>query len=141
METLDLQIARKRIQGYEEDALIRQSAEAVDCMDCEEFLNSGIQAFRWLDRAEETRREAIYQGLVEFDPTVAKAIEALYLAWLRPCTRAEQWIANVQSYGHIPNNLDEFRQCCEEVRDRVERQNWLKLASTSRTAAFVSEPW
>ena len=96
-------------------------AEAIDCRDCEDLLQLGIDAFKWLGRADRVIRSAVYRGLAEYDPSLDVALAALYAEWLKPCTFAEGWIAQQEQRGFRVDNLAEFpSSCCEEVRAIVE---------------------
>jgi hypothetical protein len=97
--------------------------EAIDCFDCESFLQLGIDAFAWLARADESIRKAIYAGQIEYDQEVDPAIAHLYQDWLRPCSHAEKWIATQESRGYNVSNVEEFRRCVEELQAIVAANN------------------
>jgi hypothetical protein len=122
MDSLSLRTARLHVHNYtgESDDLIQRHAEGIDCRDCEDFLQLGIDAFKWLGRADHVIRSAVYRGLAEYDPSLDVALAALYAEWLKPCTLAEGWIAQQEARGFRVDNLAEFRACCEEVRAIVE---------------------
>jgi hypothetical protein len=138
-----LELARRRIEAYagETCELMRRHAEAMACRDCEDFLRLGIDAHKWLRRAEETLREAAYEGLLDFGPELHAAIDALNDAWLQPCEFAERWIAALAAGGYFPENLNEFQAACESVRDRAERRDWQVRASRPRVLHATDEDW
>ena len=111
MDNLALRTARKHVQNYsyESDDLMLRHAEAIDCRDCEDLLQLGIDAFKWLGRADRVIRSAVYRGLAEYDPSLDVALAALYAEWLKPCTFAEGWIAQQEQRGFRVDNLAEFR--------------------------------
>jgi hypothetical protein len=122
MDNLALRTARLHVRDYtgESDDLVRRHAEAIDCRECEDFLQLGIDAFQWLGRADRVIRSAVYRGLAEYNPSLDVALATLYAEWLRPCTLAERWIAEQEQRGFRVDNLADFRACCEEVRAIVE---------------------
>ncbi len=90
--------------------------KAMECLDCEAVLQLGIDALRWLDRADLHIRKVIETGQVEFDEQVDTVIKDLYEAWLAPCEMVNQWIDVQIARSFTLNNLDEFRECESEVR-------------------------
>lgn len=100
-----------------------EQALAADRRDCEAFLQLGIDAFKWVIRADQVTRQAIYDGTADFDQdAVEAALRDLCKLWLKACGRAEQWAANQQSRKLPVANLEEFRSCCDEMRAIVKAQ-------------------
>jgi len=93
--------------------------EAMDCVDCEAFLQLGIDAYDWLVRADLLIRKAASRGEVEYDDTVEQAFESMARAWLAPCGSAEGWVNRVLERGHSLNNLERFRQCQASIESMV----------------------
>ncbi|MGO8747292.1 MAG: hypothetical protein ACLQNE_15005 [Thermoguttaceae bacterium] len=116
-ETLALRIARQRVEGYEaaKKYIIEEHNEAMDCLDCEAFVQMGIDAFRWLIRADETIRRAIAAGRLSFDADVDAALRRLFVDWLRPCEVAEKWASRQHQRGNPVENYEELRKCREEA--------------------------
>ena len=115
-------IAQQRVRAYSErDALMEQHAQAMKCRDCEDLLDCGIEAYKWLRKADETLREAAKAG---FDVTVEvrDALDLLYRTWLGPCKHAERRIQEQQEAGFEVSNLAEFRDACEFVKRQVREQ-------------------
>ena len=58
-ENIILQVARGRVDKYAGESvdLMRQHAEAMECRDCEDYLKRGIDAFKWVQRAQDMLRE------------------------------------------------------------------------------------
>jgi hypothetical protein len=121
-ESLALRTARSRVRDYQDQStdLMKKHAEAMDCRDCEAFLQLGIDAFHWLARADEMIRVNVFTSSQEYAPELDMAIATLYAEWLRPCDHAEAWIARQEERRFRVDNLDEFRRCCSEVRAIVE---------------------
>ena len=127
IESLALRTARNRIRDYQDEStdLMNKHAEAMDCRDCEAFLQLGIDAFRWLARADEMIRASVYGSVREYDSELDVAIATLYAEWLRPCDFAEAWIARQEERQFRVDNLEEFCRCCSEVRAIVEANEGL----------------
>ncbi|MCE9555512.1 MAG: hypothetical protein K8T91_19365 [Planctomycetes bacterium] len=104
-----------RAEG-EELGLMEQHGQAMECRDCESFLQLGIDAFRWLNRADEEIRSRIYKGKVQFNQDVDDAIGILYEAWLGPCDVVQQCIKKQVERGFDVENLTEFQACEANVR-------------------------
>ena len=139
-ENVYLGVARIQVQAFSaESDLMRDHYEAMDCWKCEAFLQSGINAYRWLTEAEQLLREADYQGMSDFTPELRSAVESLYNAWLKPCELADKWIADVIRRGYSIGNLVQFRDIRADVEDRLEEIEWGKLATRARENAWSDE--
>jgi hypothetical protein len=116
-EMLAYRMAQQHVNSFDHEGeeLIKDHHEAMDCFDCEAFLQLGIDAFHWLILADETLRRAIFSGKREFDPKIQQTIEGLFVAWLRPWKRANEWVDVQVQRGFEVANLDEFLKCSEEV--------------------------
>lgn len=115
---LAFKTAEQHVHSYADTSsdLMAKHAEAMDCRDCEAFLQIGIDAFDWLMRADRVIRMAIYRGDRDFDPKIEDALRLLCKLWLKPCEFAKQWIALQQQKGYDIDNLAEFRRCMEEMQ-------------------------
>lgn len=143
-QSLELQIARSKIERYEHDAdeaLHAPSKQARHCQDCDAFLSAGIAALRWLQRAEEVIHEGAAEGFVEITLDLEEALESLHAAWLRPCAFAEKWIAECREHGYELSHLPEFRLCCESAREWLDRNQWYRLSRAAREQRFEQQPW
>jgi hypothetical protein len=116
-----IQLAQKQVEAYsaKDDELMATHQQAMECRDCEEFLDTGIHAYQWLRRAEETAREAAREG-IEVSPDAVAAIKLLYRSWLRPCAHAEQRIREQEAAGYHVSNLADFRSAGDDVKKRVQ---------------------
>jgi hypothetical protein len=133
MSTLALREARRHVNTFTDESEIMQShQQAMECLDCEAFLQVGIDAFRWLIRADETIRRSIYRGLAQYDKDTDQALRGLFIAWLRPCKIANQWIAVQQGRAYHLDNLDEFRGCEREVLAIVQSMEADQLTDAMR---------
>lgn len=122
-DTISLEAAKKSAAQYaavfHEDLMKRHRA-AMNCWECESFLQLGINTFDWLLRADRELRMLAFQTNSDVPSEIKEAIESNCRAWLEPCEFAEQWVLELARSGHRPENLDEFRRCCEEMRAIVE---------------------
>jgi hypothetical protein len=109
--------AEMHVKSYskESEDVMQRHAEAMDCRNCEAFLQMGIDAFEWLMRADRAFRMAIYRGEKEYEADSEKSLRILCRNWLVPCDVAEKWIETQQTKGYEIDNLDEFRRCVSEI--------------------------
>jgi hypothetical protein len=114
-----LQLAHKCVDDYsgKSDAMTKQ-LEAVELQQLDDFLRSGIEAHNWLRRAQEVLQEAARAGL-SVSNDAKEALDFLYRQWLGPCPHAERRIEQQEKAGHPVAAAEEFRQACQNVRNRV----------------------
>jgi hypothetical protein len=121
--TLAYRFAQQHVKQFadvaHEEPVIREHYEAMDCLNCESYLQLGIDAFNWLIRADQAIRHAVYHGQCEHDCETDEAIEALFREWLPPCDFANEWIDAQHKRGYKVENLSQFRECEQEVRTIV----------------------
>ena len=141
-ENLCLDVAQRRVRDYtdEADAAISASHEAEGCWKCQDFLQKGIDAYKWLKKAEEFLREADYQGLQQFTPELQNAVDAMYNSWVHPCETAEEWASVNLARGYQIDNLQLFRETCNEVREVIQNREWRKSAKHARILAASDDP-
>lgn len=115
--SLTLRTAEGHIECYErESGLMAQHAEAMECWECEAFLQLGIDAFAWIMRADRQFRMAIYRGEKEFNPEAEKSLHALCKNWLgAPCELAVLLIEAQRTRGYEIDNLEDFQRCVVEM--------------------------
>lgn len=132
--------ARYQVEQYREqgDALMADHQAAMECRDCEDFLQLGISSYEWLAKSEQTLREASYGGQIEFTPELRDLIDSLYVIWQTPCSKAESLIQQTQSRGFRLDNLDRFREVCAIVDEEIQTREWQKLGRDARAADEVS---
>jgi len=129
MSTIAYKSAQRQVRFFARQAKeMKEHRLAMNCRDCEDFLQVGIDAFHWMKRAEEELRRTLYEGTRENDPTISATFDRLYHTWMMPVAIAEQWIALQQANGYEPDNLAEFRRASQEVREIVENRDWAKVA-------------
>jgi hypothetical protein len=117
-ENLTFKYASEHVARYrdEDDRIMSEHREALECMDCEAYLQLGIDAFNWIMKADAVWRDGVYNGRYEFDPAMESALQAMCRSWLKPCGNAEKWIAIQEKRGYTLSNLETFRRCCEEMK-------------------------
>lgn len=121
-ETLALQTATSHVEQYvkQYEFAMHLHYAKMDCYECEAFLQLGIDAFRWLLRADYGLRQGIYGGTIEYDAKAEATLEQLFRTWLVPCEFADRWAKSQCDRGFVVSNLSDFRKCCEEGRAIVE---------------------
>ncbi len=137
-ELLAVRTAKKYVKNYndESDALMQAHREAMDCRDCEDFLQLGIDAFHWILAADCKVRLALKDGNFEEFESQQVVLEVLARCWLQPCKYAEHWIQLQQQAGNEPDNLVLFRKCCVEMAAIVE--SFEAIPEKEMTAALQS---
>ncbi len=118
IESLAYQNARTHVQAFvfQGEELMDRHNAAMECQDCEAFLQMGIESFDWIIRADNSLRAAAAAGKFAFTEEVDLAFKWLAKAWLKPCTFAEQLIRTQTERNFQLENLAEFQKCCEEMR-------------------------
>lgn len=134
MSELAFRTAREQVQLFTDQSreLLAEHCMAMECRDCEDFLQLGIDAFRWIQRAYDHMRQCVYDKKVAFSQEAENAVTDLYASWLLPCNHAQKWAQIQLDRGYYPDNLDEFRQCREEVEDILEQRSLLSMGRRAR---------
>ena len=113
--SLALRAARRHVHTFADECEIQKNQRDVDdCLDCEAFLQLGIDAFRWLIRADEAHRKGVFSGQ-DYDAEFDRVIQELFRLWLKPCVYADELVTALQARGCELTNLAEFRRCEREV--------------------------
>ena len=139
-DALEYRIAKRRVDDFT-DAVIHEHHNAMDCLDCEEFLDKGIKACQSIMKLIDTIREANYLGLTTDVPEFRNVIDVLYGSWLTHFDKAEDWIASLREKGHRPNNMHEMIQCREMFEECLQRHDWIRRSATARHKSSSSESW
>lgn len=142
-ENVALRLAQLCVHEYADECrdVLKDHAEAMNCRDCEEFLQKGINAFKFLRYAEEVMRQADYRGIESFTEELRETVGKLYGAWSGPCEMAEKWITALDKEGYVPDNLKAFREACDQVQEIVEQQEWRGRSAHARNLSTSDEPW
>jgi len=139
---LSLRLAEKHVEEYrDKEAIMSRHRAAMECRDCEDFLQLGIEAYTWLRRADRMLRQAAVKG-IDVPAEARDLLATLYRHWLIPCSHAEEWIKQQEDRKFALRNADEFR----EVQEQVKRQVRLfdmeeQLESAFQGGIFDEEFW
>ena len=96
----------------------------------------------WTEKARADVEADILASRTTYDPEVEQAITRLYERWLDPCCRhAEKWIRAQLDRGYALDNLEKFRQCCQEARDILERRRFYDRVRAARLSGRAEEGW
>jgi hypothetical protein len=140
-QSIAFKSARRHVRFYaRQSQLMERHEEAMECRDCEDFLQLGIDALKWLQRAEEELRLSVYSGERLNSVELSDGLDRLYHVWLMPVHSAEQWIAAQAARGYTPDNIHEFRHACEQAREIVENRDWSRVSECSRSIQ-PAEDW
>ncbi len=125
--------AKHQVKFYaEQPSLMQEHLLAMNCRDCEDFLQLGIDCFKWLSRAEECLRQEVYKGKRKNDGELSEALDHLYSQWQIPVRWAEKWVESQRASGYEPDNLNEFHSVCDQVQTVVDERQWSNIAAQSR---------
>ncbi len=138
-----LQLAKKFVEEYgaRDDQLTQEHVAAMQCRDCEEFLEAGIEAQKWLRQSANVLREAARAG-IEVSRDAKEALDHLYRAWLRPCPNAEARIREQEERGFKVANLAEFQAARDHVMTRVQAMDlYATMDEAFRGGVFDDAFW
>lgn len=114
-----MKYAKSHIAMYEDHGDIafdiQQHKQALDCWNCQAFIQLGIESYEWLIKADMMFRKCFYSGKIEYDANIEGMLEELFRRWLVPCKFANEWIDEQYKRGFVLENLKEFRKCEEEM--------------------------
>ncbi len=113
--------ASRNVQAFVDEGgeLMARSQEALERLECESFLQLGIDAFHWLIRADEQYRKAVFADDVQYDPAFDASFDALCILWLKSSGFAESWVTAQERRGLTPANLAEFRECVRQAQSII----------------------
>lgn len=142
-ENINLELAQRRLERYSHMAsdVIAHVANGHNGANCIDFLQHGIDAYRWLVRAEETLRAASYESLFDFSADVQETFDALYLSWLKSSELAEAWIASHQQAATPSEILREYNRVKEAIEDVVAHRDWASRSRNAFEERMAHEPW
>jgi len=119
-ESLYIRKARQNLAEFDrESQFLRDHQEAMNCLDCDAFLQMGVDAFDWLIQADKVYRKGLYDDATAHDAAFEETLLLLFRGLLSACTSAEAWIADVIARGYRLDNLPGFRKCVAELRGIV----------------------
>lgn len=115
-----LRTAQLHVSNYEaESALMAAHQETLECLDCEAFLELGIDAFNWLLKATKVVRTVALREESDSIERAEASLRTSRKAWLGPCDLAEKWATVQLERGFSIENLEQFRNCVLIMRQIV----------------------
>lgn len=142
---LELELARNSLIDFTtatpHDQVTARHVEAMECRKCEEKIQYGIQAFKWLVRAEETIREALYRNLIPPTRDPREALHTLYTAWLEQFEGVSEKIARHKEAGYECSGAAELYECANRVQEWLSDSEWRSSAARANRANQEGEPW
>ncbi len=115
-----MKYAKSHIAMYEDYECstfdIEEHEQAMDCWNCQSFVQLGIEACEWLIETDTVLQNCIVTGQIEYSRKRELALQELFRRWLKPCEFANRWIDEQYKRGHVIENLDEFRKCQREMK-------------------------
>jgi hypothetical protein len=125
-------LACSKIRDFDDfDAVMKEHLAAMDCRGCEEFLEFGLNAFKWLISCDEAMHEADAQGLRDYRGALYDDVTGLFRMWQRRSQDALAWIARLEQRGYTPDNVSRFHAACEAVAAIVEDRDWHARSSAT----------
>lgn len=125
-------LARTTTQDFTfTDPVLQDHAIAMECRDCEEMLDRGMRAYKWLMTCDETRQAADARGLMEYRGELYEEVTNLFRQWLVSARHAEQWIRQLEQRSYAPANLPQFQAASESVVTTIEDREWLTRSSAA----------
>ncbi|MEM1225890.1 MAG: hypothetical protein AAGJ40_09335 [Planctomycetota bacterium] len=99
------------------DALMAESHQAVDCLNCEAWLQNGIDLFKYLLKADECIRWASCEvdGFESQGEDVLAIISECLVQWVVTSRQMLDWIRKCEDNGYQVDFKDEFLECLKEA--------------------------
>lgn len=115
MSNLVFQQAQDHVESFvtKTNDAMAEHREAMDCWNCEAVIQMGIDAFEWLQRADQGMHEAVYAGAAVPDEEF-EALKSLYREWHDKTTLVKAWAQRVISNSFA---LDNFQKLLESDRE------------------------
>ena len=147
-----LRVANDHVKVFAAEAdVIKDHREAMDSLDCEAFLQLGIDAYDWVVRADRAIRKAVLSGQLEYDKTIDVTLENMLHVLIKAYDHVGTWIKKVEERGYVLDNISRFRESelqaramakflsGDELTDamRAVRDDALSEHANGKTAAFV----
>jgi hypothetical protein len=119
-ESLYIRKARQHVGEFDrESQFLRDHQEAMNCLDCDAFLQMGVDAFDWLIQTDRVYRKVLYDDQAAYNAEFEATLVLLFRALLSACDGAEPWIASVIERGYQLDNLSSFHKSVAELRGIV----------------------
>lgn len=137
-----IRAASKNLEFYAisfEEHLMQDHKEAMECMDCETCIQLGLDAYKWLVRADEQFNQSVAQGIMEFDKMIADTIENIYSIWYDLSNKMNTWIDLQITRGFELNNLRKFRECQRLVKAAISESDEMPKAIIDLRDSAIEE--
>jgi hypothetical protein len=140
MSSIALSSAQRHVELFNNgSAHLTGNGAAAGPPDWEDLIQLGIEAFRWIERADARWRDSIRTSAASFSQHDEQSITSLYDAWLQSYADLESKIARHANDELAPENLTELRDCCEQVQEVLETRAWVNRSRVARTSAEQSD--
>ena len=111
-------IVQKYVEDYEGRCgeIMRQHFEAMQCRDCEELLEQGLNAYQRVRQADETIRLPARENLSTTEEDLAllarapQSLRFVFDLWLRPAERLEWRVLDPERTGYTMAHAADFAQ-------------------------------
>jgi hypothetical protein len=130
-------LATRRVAHYGHPAQ-RGHDLAEDAAACEQALLEGLDAIRWIRRADETMRAADYEGIFDYTEDLQSSMKMLLNDWMKKASSVAQSAHELESRGAILPSSTAFREMLQGVRQQIESA---ELTWPMASSAFSDEPW
>ncbi|HZZ28678.1 MAG TPA: hypothetical protein VFE46_11805 [Pirellulales bacterium] len=115
--------AKKHVANFKHEVdVMQRHREAMECWDCDSFLQVGIDAFEWLIRADICFKKAERDG--RFNSAKAEdldeTVQSLCKGWLETANAIQVWIDLQKRRGYHLESLGRFLKCKDEIQAIVE---------------------
>ncbi len=125
-------LARSTTQDFSfNDSVLQAHQIAMDCRDCEEVLDRGLRAYKWLMTCDETRQAADACGLIDYRGELYEEVTGLFRQWMDSARHTQEWIRRLEQVRYAPANLPKFLDAIESVIATIEDREWLVRSSTA----------
>jgi hypothetical protein len=117
---LSLELARRRLARYRsaDDDLMVRHREAMECHALEEWVETGLDAYRAMCNAETVVRQAVVEG-IEVGDDLPETLRFFYEQWLEMEGNVLSMIDAQKQRGFTVVREIEFHNACADVRDRL----------------------
>jgi hypothetical protein len=130
-------LATRRVAHYGRPAQGGQDL-AEDAAACEGALIEGLDAIRWIRRADETMRAADYDGIFDYTEDLQSSMKMLLDDWMQKAGSVAQSAHELESRGAILPSSTAFREMLLNVQELIDSADLIRPMASS---AFLDEPW
>jgi len=119
-----LRTAKQYVENFAKDfdeQLISDHQDAIECFDCEDFIRTGVDAYRWLILADQRFRRLILERKIDepVQEKISELLERLIRSWHATSLVVDQRLATLLAKG-FEVDVGEFRDCEHQIKAMVE---------------------